>query len=399
MLKDRNFITNLAITTLFGGMISFLNYLFNIYLARHLVESDFGIYSAAVGIIYLIQIPVVTIQAYITQKVAKNSDFDLSNFKKKSIIYFSSIGILLALLFIFFRGYLESYIGIPQEYAYSLAFVIFASVFSPIAKGILFGLQKILAVNILMFVETLLKFSLGYIAIYYVRNLNIPILANGLPFILSGLAVLPFIKFTNNVSKNIKIDLKHLSNIFIAFLLLNSPYMLDLILVHPDVRATYSALSLTGKIVFFASTTISMTMFATISKQIKNEIKIRYLTYSCILALFIGLLISTGYIFFSNDIVKIVFHGKYLEISNYIGIYGVGMSIYAVSYLLGMYLIGEKRKYIGIILILPIVQYMLYSKDNYSLQTVTKNQLIIYLTLLSLLILLLKSKSDAKTNY
>lgn len=68
---EGNFLKNILITIFIGGLISFLNYLFNIYIARNLDSNNFGLYTAALGIIYLVQIPAIAIQTAITKKVAQ----------------------------------------------------------------------------------------------------------------------------------------------------------------------------------------------------------------------------------------------------------------------------------------------------------------------------------------
>ena len=62
LLENRTFLFHILLTTFFGAIISFLNYLFSVYLARNISEYDFGLYNAALGLIYLIQIPAIAIQ-------------------------------------------------------------------------------------------------------------------------------------------------------------------------------------------------------------------------------------------------------------------------------------------------------------------------------------------------
>ena len=106
-----------------------------------------------------------------------------------------------------------------------------------------------------MIAETLFKFAIGYFALQTSSQITTITLAFAVPFLISTLIILPF---TNTKSKKkpeqeLKLNYKQIFLIFITFFMLNIPFTLDLILVNPAVRASYGALSLIGKIVYFGA--------------------------------------------------------------------------------------------------------------------------------------------------
>ncbi|KKQ11969.1 MAG: hypothetical protein US24_C0008G0001, partial [candidate division WS6 bacterium GW2011_GWC2_36_7] len=87
--KDLGYIKNLLLTSVMGGLIGLLNYVFNIIVARYTESSVFGLFSAAMAIIYLLQIPATSIQAIITKKIGENRKYNMNGFKWESLIIFS----------------------------------------------------------------------------------------------------------------------------------------------------------------------------------------------------------------------------------------------------------------------------------------------------------------------
>lgn len=400
---EKTFLKNVLITILIGGIVSFLNYLFNIYLARNFQEYDFGLYTAALGIIYLVQIPAAAIQTAVTKKVAQKKNFDLEKFKIKSTLQLSIIAVILSLLFILFGDKIANYVNIPTKYILPLGIALFGAVISPIPKGFLLGLEKIGTLNIILLLETILKFGMGYYAISNNLDITIPILSNVLPALLTLIIILPFVK-TKSIEKpkeDINIEYKGLLLLFITFLLLNMPFTLDLLLVNPDIRPEYGALSLVGKIVFFASTMTASVMISRLANQ-EDHLRKKTIVMSLGVAAATGIAISIIYFLFTNLIVKIVFDGMYMSITPYIALYGIAMTAYAVSYMLINSLL-IKGSYLHIIFLtaLTALQLVLFMTNNRTLHDAVFNQLVIYgilfiFTLIILIFYIFKQNGQRK---
>jgi O-antigen/teichoic acid export membrane protein len=380
LLENRTFLFHILLTTFFGAIISFLNYLFSVYLARNISEYDFGLYNAALGLIYLIQIPAIAIQAAITKKIAQKRDFNLSKFKKDSFLTFFIVAIVLSSLFYLFRYQISDIANLPVKFMIPLTITLFSAILSPLSKGFLLGLEKIVPLNIILLLETIVKFALGYITVKMSLDITLPILATSLPALLSMLLVLPFLN-SNSIklpTKKISLEYKPILLMFVTFFLINTPYTLDLILVNPEVRAEYGALSLLGKVVYFAAVTIASVMFSRLSNQSKEK-RSKTLLISLIFTALTGLAISLGYYLFSEQIVDIVFKGQYLGISKYMGLYGLAMTSYAIAFMIiNAFLVNDSYKHIPFLLLLTILQVILFKINNNSLQDAFNNQLVVY---------------------
>lgn len=388
---EKTFLKNVLITIVVGAFVSFLNYLFNIYLARNLEDTNFGMYNAALGIIYLVQIPAVAIQTAITKKVAEKKDFNLEKFKIQSILQLSLVAVILSVTFILLGEHIASIANIPEKYILPLGIALFGSLISPIPKGFLLGIERITTLNVILLLETILKFVMGYYAISMSMDITIPILANIIPALITLLVIMPFVKTGKEEIPQTKVTIpyKGVALLFLTFLLLNTPFTLDLILVNPEVRAQYGALSLVGKIVYFASITIAGVMISRLANQ-RDEERKKTLLISLGITALTGLSISFVYLLLPEYIVHIVFGGMYTEIIPYIGMYGVAMTLFSVSYMvINSLLIKDSYIHIYFLSFLLVLQLLLYKLHNITLYDAFINQLIVYGVLFVFIFLIL----------
>ena len=381
---NKEFLTNVVISTIIGIGASFLNYYFSILLARNLPDTEFGIYSSALGIISLVQIPSLAISSAVTKLVARNRGKSLREFKKHLFKQFFIIALVFSLIFYICSPVVSDISNIPMQYMLPLTAVLFLSFFSPLPKGILYGLEQPNKGNFLSFVESILKILVGFIAVnLYKDSATLPILACGLPLLVTGVLLYPFIgNIKQEEEVREKIDLKEVFTYFLLFFLLSTPFTLDLSLVNPDFRAEYSALSLLGKIVYFASVMISSVMFSKISNLKKRDEKKSIFKVSLFITLLIGGCLSVIYLLVPDVINSFIYGNRYPEIAEYLGVYGVGMTLYAGTYLIYNYFIAEGyTKSIFWLVLTTILQVILFITRNGNLEQVVQNQVLVYIVL------------------
>ena len=377
--KEILFVRHLFLTTVLGGFIGILNYLFNIFVARYTTVEIFGFYSSVLGIIYILQIPAVAIQATITKDVALNKERDLERYKWKSLLTFFIIGIFLSLVFFILKDLVVDIASIPKETVIYLSLTLLFAFVSPVGKGLLLGIEKVIEVNIVLLIETVLRFVVGIVAIKYGGSLPLLILASSVPGMLSTLILLPLIKFDSRKSEEVKINFKELLLITICFLLLTAPYTVDLILVNPIFRAEYAAISLLGKLVYFASITTASVMFARLTNEKNENSQKKSLLLSLGLSLFIGIFLSTLFFIFNGHVVDITVGSQYNGISGYVGVFGLCMAGFAFVYMATNFFISKSYfKYLYILLFITVLQVVLFIKRNDSLAMVMQNQVIVF---------------------
>jgi O-antigen/teichoic acid export membrane protein len=384
----KKYIINLLLTTLFGGIIGLINYLFNIFIARFSSENIFALYSSAIGIIYLIQIPALSIQNALTKYVGETKKGDLEKLKISSFITFGLIGLSLAFLFYSLSSLFTTDMELSVQTVLPLSITLLLAFLSPISKGILLGKEKILLVNVILLVETLLKFGLGYVGIKMGGNITILILANALPAFLSCIAVIPFIKSPKSYKKHIDISYSEILLMTGSLLLLSAPYTLDLILIPMSLKADYGALSLIGKLVYFASITVASVMFARLSNERKRKEDLQTLGITVFITFLIGIVFSAGLYLFKDVIINLAFGGKYADISIYFIVFGLTMSAYATVYIFANFFFArDSYWYMFILLVITIIQVFLLKFSVTDLFSVVCNQVIIYSLLLVLTVL------------
>ncbi|HKM20219.1 MAG TPA: hypothetical protein VJY47_03315 [Candidatus Dojkabacteria bacterium] len=397
--KDRTFIYNLFFTTILGGVIGLMNYAFNILIAKYTSPEIFGTFSAALGIIYLSQISGVAIQSLITKTVAENKTKNLNMYKWNSLLSFSIIGVVGAIIFFLLRHPISQLSSLPVEYMLYLAVAIIFAFASPVAKGLLLGEEKVITVNLVLLGETILKFVIGIIAINLGGNIPLLIMANSLPAILSTIIILPLLKYNKGEVVDVKVNWKEFVLMAISFILLTMPFTLDLILVNKDFRAGYSSLSLLGKIVYFACITTASVMFARLTNEEDPKRKRRSLLVALALSLLIGIVLSLAFFLFGETIINLSVGEQYLPILKYLGVFGLCMTGYSIVYMIANYFISKGTySYILVLLVATMLQVILFATRNDAIKVVVENQIILYslLTVSTVLFLLIKFREDIK---
>ncbi|HOZ44764.1 MAG TPA: hypothetical protein PLN39_02040 [Candidatus Dojkabacteria bacterium] len=395
--KERTFLLHLFLTTFLGGVVGILNYAFNILIARYTSLEIFGIFSAALGIIYLSQISGMSIQSLVTKTIAKNKENDLNQYKWNTTISFAIIGVVASIIFFLFKVPISQLASIPKELILYLSLAIIFAFISPVSKGLLLGQEKVITVNLLLLAETVMKFIIGIVAIKIGGNISLLIVANAIPPFLTTLFIIPMIKFEKKKDTEVKNNWKEFLLMTLSFLLLTMPFTIDLVLVNSSFRAEYSSLSLLGKIVYFACVTTSAVLFARLSNESSFTKQRKSLFLSILLSLFIGLFLSLIYFFLGEKIISLSVGDSYLKINTYLGMFGLCMTGYSIVYMVANFFIARGTySYIWVLLSASILQITLFSTRNNYLYEVVQNQVILYtcLTLSTILFLLFNFKKN-----
>jgi len=395
--KERTFLLHLFLTTFLGGVVGILNYAFNILIARYTSLEIFGIFSAALGIIYLSQISGMSIQSLVTKTIAKNKENDLNQYKWNTTISFAIIGVVASIIFFLFKVPISQLASIPKELILYLALAIIFAFISPVSKGLLLGQEKVITVNLLLLAETVMKFFIGISAIKIGGNIPLLIVANAIPPFLTTLFIIPMIKFKKKKDTEVKNNWKEFLLMTLSFLLLTMPFTIDLVLVNSTFRAEYSSLSLLGKIVYFACVTTSAVLFARLSNESSFTKQKKSLFLSILLSLLIGLFLSLIYFFLGEKIISLSVGDSYLKINTYLGVFGLCMTGYSIVYMVANFFIARGTySYIWVLLSASILQITLFSTRNNYLYEVVQNQVILYtcLTLSTILFLLFNFKKN-----
>ncbi len=143
---------------------------------------------------------------------------------------------------------------------------------------------------------------------------------------------------------------------------ITSLYSTDILLAKhfltPVEAGYYAAISVMGKIIFFASSSVSYVLFPVVAERSKTHTDSMRLVYSGVVAVgLVSLAIDIGYFLMPKTALLLLFGESYYPASAYLGWFGIFISFYSVSYLVATTLLGlGKTRVAGIVIAAAVVQ-------------------------------------------
>lgn len=395
LLKD-NF--NLFFTMFLAFII---NYLFHFYVGRTLGPRDYGTFGVLLSIVYIIVMPLMAIQTvlskYVAELNAKNEKAEIYYLFLKSLKKIGIYGLIISIGFIVISPLLSSFlnIGIISPLIILGSSIAFAFLV-PFVRGFLQGLQRFKLLGLTFLIESLSKVFLGIPLVFFGFGINGAISGFALSFILPLLVLFYFMKKGFFKEPGRKFDTsqiyKYSFPVLVMLLVLTGLYSWDVILVKkffdPIIAGQYAALSLFGKIIFFATLSISMVMFPKVLElSSENKGSLSLLLKSIFIALFLGLSASLFYFLVPKFIINLLFGEEFLVISNLLWIFGMVMTIFSVCYLISLYNMALHRtSFLYFIILFNVLEIFLISLFHSSLEQII---IILMILMTSLLIILI----------
>ena len=232
------------------------------------------------------------------------------------------------------------------------------------------GLQRFKALGILAGLGPFLRFGLGILFIVFgfaVKGVLWGLILAAIAAILLGLFLL---------RKNLRgqrVEVSHLLPSMLKFYLptlliliaLNSFYNSDILLVkhffNEEMAGFYSAASVLGRVILFATSSLAAVMFPIVSENHtlgKNFRKVFYLTLS--ITAIGSFIITLAYFLFPDIFIQMLFGGKYLSVTLFLGRFGLFMCFLSLSFVLVQFFLGIRKLVIApIIVISAILQIVL----------------------------------------
>ena len=174
-------------------------------------------------------------------------------------------------------------------------------------------------------------------------------------------------------------------------------YSIDLILVKHFFNAVeagyYTAAGLLGKILFFATLSISQVMFPKVSELHNKREKHRHLLIkSLLISLVIIIPAIIIFYLFPGPIVNILFGQKFLEIIPYVGPFSIIMGLFSLIYIITFYKLStNKKRFLYLLILFNIIQIMLiiifHSSIIQVINVLTVYMLMLFIVMFSLTLL------------
>jgi len=343
-----------------------------------------------------------TLSMYVAELNAKDEKEKLSYLFLRSLKKIGMFGLIISILFIIASPLLSSFlkINIISPLIILGISIVFAFL-APVLRGFLQGIQNFKLLGLTFIIESFSKIFFGIPLVFFGFGVNGAIAGFALSFLLPIILLGHFIKKVfrgRKIKFNTSSIYKYSFPVLIMLLALTGLYTWDVVLVkrffNPVEAGQYAALSLFGKIIFFATLSISMVMFPKILElNAKNKNSLALLLKSVLITLLLGLSASLVYFIMPEFIVTMLFGEEYLVISNLLWIFGIIMTIFSICYLISYYNIALHRKrFIYLLIFFNISEILLIVLFHNSINQVLITLIMIMILLfLSLIVYTLKN--------
>ncbi len=336
------------------GVLSFGNYLYHLVMGRMLGPSEYGVLESLISFSYILSVPLMTLNLIIVKYVASykgHNDYDsISSFYIFLTKKFMREGVLLCLLLILLSPLITSFLHLSSfTYAILLVAFVFTGLFSGLGKGMLQGLSNFAGLTAVNTVESISKIVLAVLLVYFgfksQGGLIGIVIAATLAFFAARFFLGSIKKKNPKQFQEGHLIGKYTVPTFFTTLGMTSLFTTDVLLARhflaPEVAGYYAALSILGKIVFFAVSPITLVMFPFVSERNSRGEK-----YGKIIALSMALtLLGAGivilvYYLFPQLVVLTLFGKHFLPISGFVWMFGIFIGIYSICYLIANFFLS-----------------------------------------------------------
>ncbi len=352
--------------------LNIMGYIFHFIVGRTLGPADYGIFGAIMSLIYIITVPMNTLQTSITKFTSNfkvhNETGKIAYLLNRSIKLLFFVSLVATFLFMILSPLFASFMNTEKISPFlSVSLFLFFALLLPINRGVMQGLQNFKSLGWNYCIEGAVKILIGILFIY-LWGLNGAVLAFGVSYIVPFF--FSFITLNKDLVTPEKFDTKNVYKYSIPVLIMLTSltlfYSLDVILVKHFFNAVdagfYAAISLLGgKIVFFGSISISLVMFPKVAELYAMKEEHREVLYkSMLLVTIFGFFITLFYWLFPNFSVGLLFGKEYLNIAPMLWIFAALMTVFSLVYLLSFYNVSiHKNKFIYILILFNILQVVL----------------------------------------
>ncbi len=332
-----------------------LGYFYHFSAGRLLGPVNYGILGAILSLLYLVNVPVNVIQTslakFSSQYKAEQQEQKVNPLLRRSLKQLFIAGIIITILFFITQGWIASFFKIPKEALYFFSPLLLFSLLLPIPRGILQGLQKFPSLGINLVLEGISKLLIGVTLIFLgfgIRGAILGIVASyAFSFFFSYKPLKKYLS-SNNEKISSKQIFTYAFPVFLIMLFLTSYYTFDVLLVKhflsEQEAGFYAALSLIGKMIFFATFSLGNVMFPKVAEMHALNKENKHLLYKSLGLMVLGAIVATlAYFFLPQLIVRLLFGKQYYPIIPLVGWMGIMMSFYSLSYLLALYNLSINR--------------------------------------------------------
>lgn len=364
-MKIRNnpklLLVNSSIMVFIGTMCANVaSYLYHLVMGRMLGPAGYGELASLISLLYIMSVPTSITQ---TVLIKYFSQYKATNAQAKAHDLFRKVTKYLVIIILVIIGLLM--LGSPLI----LAFLHMKSALTLLWLGIFFGFTTLLIVNgSLLQGYQMFNWVAVYMALPVLVKLafSIPLAPAGVSWVMFGTGISALISYIifffpvrfifNFKSEPSGITKSKLISASIPTILtvlgITSLYSTDILLAKHYLSEVdsgiYSAVAVMGKIIFFASSAITIVVFPIISERTVKHENTRKITLTAVggIAL-ISLILTILYLTIPEFIINLLFGRQFAGAATHLGLFAVFMSLYSLGQNLSMVNLAQNKFYIG----------------------------------------------------
>lgn len=384
--------------------VNVINYVYHLVMGRLLGPESYGILSSLFSLLYLVTIVPLSCGFAVVKFVSQAPQ------DQKPLVYAGinrfifRLAIVFTPLLLILSWPLATYLYLPNlAPVLMVPLVFFFSIITLVNQSTLQALLNFWGLVGPNFVSSVLKICLGIIAVLAGWSVSgamgAIVIAGFFAYLLSVKMLAPPYRHASASQFSLKPFLIYALPVLLQSLAFTSLFTVDILLVkhffNPTIAGWYAALSLLGKIVYFAAQPVSSVMFPIVIAKIssgKKYFPVFWLSFA--LTAVISLVILGVYSIFSKLSISLLFGSKYLSIQPELVWMGLFMTMYNLNYFLtSFFLATNKTKIVLLPVAAALLQIIFISVWHGSLHQVVLVSLVIMTGLLmSLLGVLWKTR-------
>jgi O-antigen/teichoic acid export membrane protein len=321
-----------------------LAYIYHLLVGRVLGPAKYGELGALLSMFYILNVPSGVIQTGLTKYFAvlkaRNSPGQAKTLYLQSIKTLTVFGLIGFGVIFLLNRYLAIFLNINDPLVLILLYLVFYIFLITVPNASLFsGFQRFTEMTVIMNVSSVFRIVFGIIAAYF--GVLWTVAANAmtnLSALLMGFWPIRDIISTKSVSLTVskKRIIKYAIPMTVAMMGVTSFYSMDVVLVKHFFSShdagIYTALSVLGKIIFFASFAITSVMFPTIAeRKEKGQDYSKLFWNGAMIVAVISVIVTTGYFMFPELTVRLLFGKSYDDATQYIGKFGLFLSLVTLA--------------------------------------------------------------------
>ncbi|MDO8472122.1 MAG: hypothetical protein Q7S64_03190 [bacterium] len=360
----KKFLSGSLILILGTLLMSALNYVYNLFINRALTPADFATYTALLGAVAILNVPVGTVQTvaarYSADYQAEGSHPHLKALLSTLTRRLAPIGLLIFALFLLFPHAIGAFFNAADDPALKGAVVVIGSMFLyqllvPINRGILQGRQQFAGLSFNMVADSFARILFGLVLLVPLTGLGINqaiagvlghtlkishpgTVAAALGAIVAGTLVAYLLSFwplrdlARAKFEAVKLDgaaiIKYAWPTMVMFIFMSLLMNVDIILVKkfsmmgtgltPDNAGEYATLSTLAKLVFYVTGPVVTVMFPMIAERLKQGVKHYKLLLTTLVAVMLSSVVILGIFAAAPAAIVGLLTPDYVHVSQYL---------------------------------------------------------------------------------